>query len=114
MGLLYKEINKMSNKNRTIIKRPVSGKETDVIVYIVHSLGGGVDGRDPNDKIRPVYATFDRLDAQANTTSWDNDKPEKRVIVLEDEVRNALDKLNHVEQLALKKYMEQLFLTSQR
>lgn len=99
----------MSTKNRNIIQKPLSGSETDVIVYIVNSLGGGIDGRDPSDKSKPVYASFDRDEARSRVTNWDKKHLEKKVIVLEEQVRSALNKLNVVEQLALRKHMEPVF-----
>lgn len=73
---------------------------TDRIVYVVWTQGGGIDGRDSEDKPRRIAAFFDRETADKVCGAWSEIKLEI-VENVEDRIARILEKLDPVEKLLL-------------
>lgn len=72
----------------------------DKIVYLVVTVGGGVDGRDASDKGGSVVlATFDKAEATARLDGWT--KLETKVVDLHAEYKRVLHKMSEYDKLVL-------------
>jgi hypothetical protein len=71
------------------------------VVFLVHSAGGGVDGRDPSDKPRLVWATYDQEAAQKCCEKWNVKEPKVEAVDVNEAKRKALAKLSELDRLVL-------------
>jgi hypothetical protein len=69
------------------------------LVYLVRTVGGGVDGRDPSDKPCVTFASFDPDVAEGRCNAWSKTHVESLDII--ETRKRAMDKLSPVERLVL-------------
>ena len=73
----------------------------DRIVYVLVSTGGGVDGIDSTDKGGQDLEAFFDIDSAQKSPKFHYARIDKRVVEVEDARREAIKKLNAVDQLVL-------------